>query len=69
MKVETLLSNVSDMREFFNRWVELFERVEHMVVEGEEELWLIDWLTDWSIDWLTDWMRDWLKVSVHEMQK
>ena len=38
MKVETLLSNVSDMREFFNRWVELFERVEHMVVEGEEEL-------------------------------
>jgi len=37
-EVETLLTNFSDMREFFSRWVELFERVEHMVVEGEDGL-------------------------------
>lgn len=37
-EVETLVRNFSDLREFFDRWVELFERVEHMVIEGEEEL-------------------------------
>merc|ERR1719367_416516 len=35
-EMDTLLTNISDMREFFNRWVELFERVEHMVIEGED---------------------------------
>ena len=32
------MRNFSDLREFFDRWVELFERVEHMVIEGEEGL-------------------------------
>ena len=32
------MRNFSDLREFFDRWFELFERVEHMVIEGEEEL-------------------------------
>ena len=32
------MTNISDMREFFDRWVELFERVEHMVIEGEDGL-------------------------------
>ena len=56
------MTNISDMREFFDRWVELFERVEHMVIEGEDGLWLIDWLIDWFMnDWGTCWSQcEWM---------
>ena len=54
------MTNISDMREFFDQWVELFERVEHMVIEGEDGLWLIDWLIDsWMIEGLVE-------ISVNE---